>query len=112
MNSNFMKLNPSKLLNPDCPLEAFPIVGASLLAKFFASKLAPTVGPWPNGQSGFSCRVDKRSASTIIGYRWMRCAYPPYGLQNFSRSDSFLVGNTSRLQTHFILEEASSYIRA
>ena len=23
-------------------------------------------------------RVDKRSASTIIGYRWMRCAYPPY----------------------------------
>src|SRR3989338_4512914 len=38
---------------PDCPLEAFPIVGASLLAKFFASKLAPTVGSWPNGQSGF-----------------------------------------------------------
>jgi len=27
-------------------------VGASLLAKFFASKLAPTVGAWPNGLSG------------------------------------------------------------
>src|SRR4030067_346239 len=39
--------------NPNCPIEAFPIVGASLLAKFFASKLAPTVGSWPNGLSGF-----------------------------------------------------------
>jgi len=54
MNSNFMKLNPSKLLNPDCPLEAFPIVGASLLAKFFASKLAPTVGSRPDGLSGLN----------------------------------------------------------
>ena len=27
---------------PDCPLEAFHNVRASLLAKFFASKLAPT----------------------------------------------------------------------
>src|SRR3970040_1663746 len=51
-------------INPDCPLEVFPTVGASLLAKFFASKLAPTVGPWPNGQSGVSCRVDKRDGCT------------------------------------------------
>jgi len=28
-----------------------------LLAKFFASKLAPTVGSWPNGLSGFNNTV-------------------------------------------------------
>ena len=29
-------------------------------------------------------------------------------MQNFSPSDSFLVGNTTSLQTHFILEEAEA----
>jgi hypothetical protein len=29
-------------------------------------------------------------------------------MQNFSPSDSFLVGNTTSLQTHFILEEEYS----
>ena len=47
--------------NPDCPLEVFSIVGASLLAKFFASKLAPTVGSWPNGLSGFNVGWVERS---------------------------------------------------
>src|SRR4030065_984236 len=44
---------PRWCLIPACPLEAFHIVGASLLAKFFASKLAPAVGSWPNGLFGF-----------------------------------------------------------
>src|SRR4030067_3046498 len=43
-----------KRINPDCPIEAFPIAGASLLAKFFASKLAPAAGSWPNGLSGIN----------------------------------------------------------
>jgi hypothetical protein len=42
-------------LNPNSPLEISLNVGASLLANFsdiFASKLAPTMGWLPNGQSG------------------------------------------------------------
>jgi len=38
-------------MNPDNPLGHEPIVGASLLAKNFASKLAPTIGKASNKQS-------------------------------------------------------------
>src|SRR4030065_324654 len=44
--------NPSPF-NPNNPLDNEPTVGASLLAKNFASKLAPTIGKASNGQSGF-----------------------------------------------------------
>ena len=41
-------------LNSNNPLDNVPIVGASLLAKSFASKLAPTIGETSNGQSGLN----------------------------------------------------------
>ena len=45
-------------LNPENPLDREPTVGASLLAKFFASKLAPTIGKVSYGQSGFTHSVE------------------------------------------------------
>ena len=44
----------------------------------------------PNLLAGMgSGRVDKRSASTIIGYRWMRYAYPPYDYDSNEPLQSF-----------------------
>jgi hypothetical protein len=51
--SSFPRRRESSGFNPNDPLDSEPTVGASLLAKNFASKLAPTIGKASNGQSGF-----------------------------------------------------------
>jgi hypothetical protein len=55
-------ITPKGVFIPDNPSGREPIAGASLLAKNFASKLAPTIGEASNGQSG----LKRHEAETVF----------------------------------------------